>query len=80
MEIVKMPATLEKTRAEALQLPEKERAQLAHLLIASLEIGNDNASADWDVEIARRVAEIDRGEARGRAASDVIQDIRLRFS
>lgn len=47
---------------QAVNLPEKERATLAGLLIESLEserdVGVDEA---WREEIARRVAELDSG-------------------
>jgi hypothetical protein len=80
MEVIWMPATLEQTRNEALLLPEKDRAHLAHILIASLEMDSDDYSAEWDAEIDRRVKEIDLEVARGRAGADVLQDIRLRYS
>jgi putative addiction module component (TIGR02574 family) len=56
--------TLDKLRSEALSLSESERAELAHLLMASLdgpvESGINEA---WDAEIARRLADIDSGTA-----------------
>jgi len=57
--------TLEKIRSEALNLPESERAELAHSLVISLEGPADaDAESAWDVEILRRLAEIDSGTAR----------------
>ena len=56
--------TLEKVRTEALSLPESERAELAHNLVASLDGPADgNSEAAWDAEILRRLAEIDTGTA-----------------
>ena len=56
--------TLEKVRSEALNLPESERAELAHDLVASLDGPADaGAESAWDVEILRRLAEIDSGTA-----------------
>ncbi len=57
--------TLSKLRAEALMLPEAERAELAHELVKSLDAPPDAAVADgWDKELLRRLAEIDAGTAK----------------
>lgn len=57
--------TLEKLRSEVLGLPEPERAELAHELVKSLDLPVDRDAADaWDMEILRRLAEIDAGTAR----------------
>ena len=57
--------TLEKIRSEALSLSESERADLAHSLVTSLDGPADrDAGAAWDVEIQRRLAEIDTGTAQ----------------
>jgi putative addiction module component (TIGR02574 family) len=56
--------TLEKIRSEALNLSELERAELAHNLVASLDGPSEpDAEKAWDVEILRRLAEIDSGTA-----------------
>ena len=57
--------TLEKVRAEALKLPEADRAELAQDLVASLDGPADpEAGKAWEAEIQRRLAEIDAGTAR----------------
>ncbi|HEY3076782.1 MAG TPA: addiction module protein, partial [Burkholderiales bacterium] len=58
-------STLDKLRAEALGLPESDRAELAQDLVASLD-GPADADVEkaWDAEILRRLAEIDAGTAR----------------
>jgi len=57
--------TLEKIRSEALNLSESERADLAHSLVTSLDGPADpDAGQAWDVEIQRRLAEIDTGTAQ----------------
>ena len=57
-------STLEKIRTEALSLPEADRAELAHNLVASLDGRSDpDAESAWDAEIVRRLAEIDAGTA-----------------
>ena len=48
---------------QALQLPEHERAEIAAVLIRSLEaVDCENLGDVWDREIARRLAEIDAAE------------------
>jgi putative addiction module component (TIGR02574 family) len=52
--------------ARALQLPEKERGELAARLIESLETGADEgAEAAWSEEIKKRVEELQSGQAKG---------------
>ena len=55
------------------QLPTNERAELAHLLMQSLDDSQDaDAEAAWEQEITRRVAEIESGRATGRPAEKVM--------
>ena len=57
--------TLEKLRSQVLNLPELERADLAHELIKSLDAPADEGiEAAWDQEIVRRIAQIDAGQAK----------------
>lgn len=52
-----------KVEDEALALPERERARLAELLLASLEgLPEKDVEALWLSVAERRAAEIDRGE------------------
>jgi putative addiction module component (TIGR02574 family) len=49
--------------AEALRLPDRERAEPAAELIASLDPQADSGAARaWEEEIARRLAELDSGK------------------
>jgi len=62
-----MGTTLKEIEEQALRLPLKERGELAHRLIVSLD-GEPEDSPEalakaWDEEISRRVAEIDAGTA-----------------
>ncbi len=62
-----MTAALKEIEAQALQLSPRERGELIHRLIVSLD-GETQESAEviakaWDEEIARRMAEIDAGTA-----------------
>ncbi len=55
---------LEQVRNKALALSEAERAELAHNLVASLDGAPDpSAAGAWDVEILRRLKQIDDGTA-----------------
>jgi putative addiction module component (TIGR02574 family) len=62
-----MATNLEQIEALALALPLKERGELVHRLIVSLDGEPDGTPEEiakaWDEEIARRVAEIDAGTA-----------------
>ena len=62
-----------------MQLPLKERSELAHRLIVSLD-GEPEDSPEaiaqaWDQEIARRVAEIDAGTAKLIPHEEVLTEI-----
>lgn len=53
----------EEIRKEILKLPEKERAELAHLLIESLQPQKTYKSEeDWAEELKRRVERFETGE------------------
>lgn len=56
---------MERLRSELLTLPEAERAELAHELIKSLDAPADTGvEAAWDLEVSRRIAEVDAGQAK----------------
>ena len=60
MEVDMTTAQLETLRSEALALSEAERAELASDLVASLDGPADsNLSKAWDLEICRRINEIE---------------------
>ncbi len=59
---------------EALDLAEKDRAQLAGLLIESLEMEvDDDVAASWEAEIERRISALDKGEVET-IPWDVVRD------
>ena len=61
-----MSGTFLRLWKEASELSEKDRADLAGLLIESLEGEPDeDVEAAWAAEIQRRVAELDRGVVKG---------------
>jgi putative addiction module component (TIGR02574 family) len=60
-----MSTTADSILGTALTLPPDERAWLASELIASLNEGEDaDVEAAWAVEIERRIAEVESGEAK----------------
>jgi putative addiction module component (TIGR02574 family) len=69
------------TRRQLAALTAQERAELAHLLILSLDQeGDADAEAAWDAELRRRAAEIKSGDAVGRPAGQVFAELRERYS
>ena len=51
--------------AQALQLPREERADVAKLLIASLDDpADEGVEAAWLAEVERRLQDVDRGTAK----------------
>lgn len=74
-----MATNLEQIEALALALPIKQRGELAHRLIVSLDGEPDGTPEEiaqaWDEEIARRVAEIDTGTAVLIPQEDVFAEI-----
>lgn len=60
-----MPRAAKHLLEEALELPEGDRAEIAARLIESLDPSTeDDASGAWADEVGRRLAEVDRGEAK----------------
>lgn len=77
-----MSLPVEQLETEALELPHRERARLAHRLIVSLD---EDPSEDpveveraWEVEIRRRVAELEAGTAELIPAEQVFAELRAR--
>ena len=75
-----MSGSLDQLKSELLQLPMDQRAELAHVLIHSLDEGADaDVEAAWDAELARRMEQIERGEARGEPAESVFAQLREKY-
>jgi len=70
--------TKEDIEAAALQLPERERARLAELLLASLDEEDEIASA-WADEAERRFEELKSGTTKALPADEVLERIRSRL-
>ena len=64
-----------------LQLPMRQRAELAHKLLLSLEDrGDDEISEAWRIEALRRSAEIDSGAVETLSAEDARREVRKLLS
>ena len=76
-----MTETAEKLKIELSQLSIAERAELAYFLIHSLdeEIDYDIESA-WDIELTRRIQEINNGTASGKPSHQVFTELREKYS
>ena len=74
-----MGAILKEIEEQALRLPLKERSELAHRLLVSLD-GEPEDSPEaiakaWDEEIERRVADMDAGRTKWIPADEVFKEI-----
>jgi putative addiction module component (TIGR02574 family) len=76
-----MTETAEKLKTELSQLSIKERAELAYFLIHSLdEEGDFDVENAWDVELMRRMQEIDSGTASGKPSNQVFAELKEKYS
>jgi putative addiction module component (TIGR02574 family) len=83
MEDSLMAVTLEELEAQALKLSIKERSQLIHRLIVSIDGDPEGTPEEiakaWEEEIARRVADMETGRTRWIPADEVMSRIRARI-
>lgn len=71
-----MTETASRLREELSQLSLEERAEMAYLLIESLDAGADSdVEAAWDSELARRVEEVRHGTCVGETSHHVFERI-----
>lgn len=75
-----MSQTAEKLKAELSRLSSKDRAELAHYLLHSLDETDPEAQAAWDAELADRLNEIKSGKAKGEPAARVFSELRKKYS
>jgi putative addiction module component (TIGR02574 family) len=78
-----MGAMLDELEAQALKLPLRERSELVHRLLVSLDGEPDGTPEEiaqaWDEEIARRVADMEAGRTRWVPAEEVMVRVRARI-
>lgn len=76
-----MSETAEKLKLELSLLSPQERAEIAHFLIQSLDGEVDNEmKASWDMELTKRLEEINSGNAVGEPPSQVFSQLREKYS
>lgn len=79
-----MATNLEQIEALALGLPPKERGELAHRLIVSLDSEPEGTPEEiaeaWDEEIARRVEDMDAGRTQWIPANEAMARLRAKIS
>ena len=73
-----MMLTYQDVANEAMKLSPEERMNLAEKLWTSVDTPEAIAAA-WDVEIERRLAQIDSGEAETYPADEVIAELRAKL-
>ena len=71
-----MTTLVDELSQKALELPTEERVLLAERLLATVHEVDPEVEAAWDVEIQRRLAEIDRGTAKLIPAEEVFAKVR----
>ncbi len=67
--------------AEMLALPEQDRANLAHQLIASLDPVHDaDAETEWRDVLDRRTSEIEQGTVACRPMAEAVAEVREKLN
>jgi putative addiction module component (TIGR02574 family) len=75
-----MTETAEKLKTALCQLSSQERAEIASFLIHSLDEEVDpDAEAAWDIEIAARMQQIQKGTASGEPAESVFSRLKEKY-
>lgn len=76
-----MTATAQALRPELLALPEPDRAELADLLLASLEPSfSESEESAFDAELARRAEEICSGRVIGHSPEEFFAQLDARLA
>jgi putative addiction module component (TIGR02574 family) len=76
-----MSETAERLKSRLGTLSARDRAELAHFLLHSLDEEIDaNAEAEWERELAERLSEIKSGKAIGEPADKVFVELREKYS
>jgi putative addiction module component (TIGR02574 family) len=79
-----MAAILKEIENQALSLTPKERGELIHRLIVSLEVEAEDSpeviAKAWDEEIARRVADMEAGRTEWVPFDEVMTKLRAKIN
>ncbi len=75
-----MTTVMKQLTHEALELSVEERAELAHILITSID-GNtgEDVSSAWDLELDKRVREIREGKVDGIPSEEVFAKLKEKY-
>lgn len=73
-----MPTPSQIVEAQAMNLPPQERAELAERLWLSVH-SKEEVDDAWDAEVARRIREIDAGEAQTVPWATVMTELRAKL-
>ncbi len=74
-----MNSVIDQWKTQLIALSPRDRAELAHFLLSSLEPEDEGIEAAWDAEATRRVEEIRSGRATGRSVDDFIAELHVRY-
>jgi putative addiction module component (TIGR02574 family) len=75
-----MSDATQRLKSKLSRLSAKDRAELAHFLLHSLDETTPESQAAWDAELAKRVQEIKSGKAVGEPAAKVLGELRDKYS
>jgi hypothetical protein len=75
-----MSKAFEEIAREATQLSQKQRLDLASLLLEMNDETSEDVSATWEEEILARIQAVDSGQTLGFSFEDVIRDAESRLS
>ena len=76
-----MSELAEKLIQQALGLPAEDRAELARVLIDSLDESDDkDVEAAWDAELRRRVERVEQGKSHLLPAQEALAEIRDKYN
>ena len=74
-----MSVGIEHWKSQLVDLTPDERAELAHVLLSTLEPDDAEVEAAWDAEASGRVEEIRSGTTIGTPAEDFLNELRERY-
>ncbi len=75
-----MTTAMKQLMHDALELSVEEKAELAHIIIASIDGSDDgDVSSAWDVELEKRVREIREGRVKGTPSEEVFAKLEEKY-
>jgi putative addiction module component (TIGR02574 family) len=74
-----MTTTFKQIADSALELSVQERAELAHVIIASIDEDRHDLYPAWDIELKKRVGDIRQGKVKGIPAEEVFAKLEEKY-